>query len=166
MFGEGDEIECWRAACRRSSHGQYTIDSLQRFTSIELINDAIIYPSVPVARRNGIYTQRMSLTEHHSSPSTVQFTYSLQPRSSPSLPSVTSIVDFVTSLVQSALILVLAQWSTTHFHTNRIIGPILRYLRYLLPYNDIRILRPVDGQWEITPLGIMGIVCLAFFLLQ
>ena len=106
----------------------------------------------------------MSLTEHRSSPSTVQFIYSLQPRASTSLPNVPSIIDFITSLVQSTLILLFAQLSTNHFRNNRIISPILRYLRYLLPYNDIRILKVSFNHWEITPMGIIGIICLAIFL--
>src|SRR5579871_3651917 len=106
----------------------------------------------------------MSLTEHRSSPSTVQFIYSLQPRASTSLPNVPSIIDFITSLVQSTLILLFAQLSTNHFRNNRIISPILRYLRYLLPYNDIRILKVSFNHWKITPMGIIGIICLAIFL--
>ena len=106
----------------------------------------------------------MSLVEHRSSPSTVQFIYSPQPRSTNPLRNISTVVDFITSLFQSSLIVLLVQWSTNHFRTNRIIGPLLQYLRYLLPYNDIRILKTSDNKWEITPLGIIAIICLAIFL--
>ena len=106
----------------------------------------------------------MSLKEHRSSPSTVQFTYSLQPGSSNSLLTVSTIIDIITSLLQSTLCLLLIQWSTIHLDTNRILGPLLRYLRHLLPYNDIRIVHITSKSWELPPLGIVCILALALFL--
>jgi hypothetical protein len=106
----------------------------------------------------------MSLREHRSSPSTVQFTYSLQPRSPTSLPTVSTVVDVITSLLQSLLCLLLVQWSAIHLDTNRIFGPVLRYIRLLLPYNDIRIVYLTHKTWEFTPLGIICILFLAVFL--
>ena|ERR1700737_5020077 len=107
----------------------------------------------------------MSLTEHRSSPSTVQFTYSLQPRpSTTSLPSLTTLVDILASLLQSALFFLLGQWATIHLDTNQVFGPVLRYLRHLLPQKDIRILHNQDNLWELTPFGAVCIVSLAFFL--
>jgi len=106
----------------------------------------------------------MSLREHRSSPSTVQFTYSLQPCPPTSLPTVSTVVDVITSLLQSLLCLLLVQWSTIHFNTNRIFGPVLRYLRLLLPYNDIRIVHLTHKTWEFTPLGLISILFLAVFL--
>ena len=106
----------------------------------------------------------MSLREHRSSPSTVQFTYSLQPHSPTSLPTVSTIVDLITSLLQSTISLLLAQWATIHLDTNRIFGPILRYLRHLLPNNDIRMIHLTGKTWELTPLGGVCILILAVFL--
>jgi len=106
----------------------------------------------------------MSLREHRSSPSTVQFTYSLQAQSSTSLPTVSTIVDLITSLLQSTLCLLFAQWSTIHLDTNRIFGPVLRYLRHLPPSNDIRMIKLTDKSWELTPLGAVSILFLAVFL--
>jgi hypothetical protein len=106
----------------------------------------------------------MPLTVHRPSPSTVQFTYSPQPHSTGSLPTVSVIIGIVTSLLQSTLVLVISQWCTIHLDTNRVLGPLLRYLRYLLPYNDIRILRCSSKSWELTPLGAVCILFLAAFL--
>ena len=108
--------------------------------------------------------RRMSLREYRSSPSTVQFTYSVQPRPSSSLPNVSCTVDLLSSILKSTLILSLAQWSTTHFHNNKILGPILRYIWHLIPYTDIRILNTSKSLWEITPWGIIAILCFALFL--
>src|SRR5262245_51798283 len=104
------------------------------------------------------------LSEHRFSPSTVEFTYSLQPRPSTLLPTVSNIVDLITSLVQSTFILLVTQWSTTRLDSNRIVGGVLRYVRHLLPYNDIRIVQTVRTPWEITPWGMMAISCLGLFL--
>ena len=106
----------------------------------------------------------MSLKEYRSSPLTVQFTYSQQPFSSNSLPTVSIIIDIITSLLQSTLCLLLVQWSTIHLDTNRILGPVLRYLRHLLPYNDIRIVHITSKSWEFPPLGVICIMALALFL--
>jgi hypothetical protein len=110
----------------------------------------------------------MSLTQHRPSPSTVQFTYSLQPRPSTSIPSISTIADLFASFVQSTFILLLAQCSTIRFDTNRVFGPVLRYLRHLVPYNDLRLVHTsTTSTWHVThvtPLGIISILCLAFFL--
>src|SRR5579859_2500656 len=106
----------------------------------------------------------MSLTEHRSSPSTVQFTYSLQSPTSSSLPSPSTIIDIITSLVKASLFFLFAQWATVHLDTNRVFGPILRYLRHLLPQNDIRIVLSENNAWELTPLGAGCILSLALFL--
>jgi hypothetical protein len=104
----------------------------------------------------------MSLIEHRSSPSTVEFKYSLQVPST-SVPSITTLADLVTSLLQSTLFFVLAQWSTIHLDTNQVFGPILRYLRHLVPHNDIRIVSQGEG-WELTPLGAFCVLSFAIFL--
>jgi hypothetical protein len=106
----------------------------------------------------------MSLREHRSSPSTVQFTYSLQAHSPTSLPPVSTIVDLITCLLQSTICLLLAQWATIHLDTNRIFGPVLRYIRHLLPSTDIRMIHLTGKTWELTPLGVVCILILAVFL--
>ena len=106
----------------------------------------------------------MSLREHRSSPSTVQFTYSLQAHSPTSLATVSTIVDLITSLLQSTVYLLLAQWATIYLDTNRIFGPVLRYLRHLLPNSDIRMIHLTGNMWELTPLGGVSILFLAVFL--
>lgn len=106
----------------------------------------------------------MSLREHRSSPSTVQFTYSLQVHSPTSSPTVSTIVDLITALIQSTICLLLAQWATIHLDTNRIFGPVLRYLRHLLPNNDIRMIHLTGEAWKLTPLGVVCILLLAVFL--
>ena len=106
----------------------------------------------------------MSLREHRSSPSTVQFTYSLQPSSPDSPLTVSTIIDIASSVVQSTLCLLLVQWSAIHLDTNRILGPVLRYLRHLLPYNDIGIVHITSKSWELSPLGLICILAVALFL--
>lgn len=111
-----------------------------------------------------ILSHNMSLTEHRWSPSTVKFTYSPQPRPPLTIPTVSTIIDFINSIFQSSIVLIVVQWSAIHFESNRIFGPILRYLRHLLPYNDIRILDTGGKAFHITPYGGLCIVCLAMFL--
>jgi hypothetical protein len=106
----------------------------------------------------------MSLREHRSSPSTVQFTYSLQVHSPTSFPTVSTIVDLITALIQSTICLLLAQWATIHLDTNRIFGPVLRYLRHLLPNDDIRMIHLTEEAWKLTPLGVVCILLLTVFL--
>ena len=106
----------------------------------------------------------MPLREHRSSPSTVQFTYSLQTHSPTSLPTVSTIVDLITSLLQSIICLFLAQWATIRLDTNRIFGSLLRYLRHLIPNNDIRMIHLTGKAWELTPLGVVCILLLTVFL--
>ena len=111
------------------------------------------------------YSPSMSLTEHRSSPSTVQFTYSLQVDSSRSLLTVSTVFDLVTCLVQSTIGLLLVQWAKVHLNTNRIFGPVLRYLRHLLPDDDIRMIHLTGKIWELTPVDVVCIVFFAVFLL-
>lgn len=106
----------------------------------------------------------MSLLEHRSSPSTVQFTYSPQPRASSSVPSISIFVEVFSVALKSTICLLLVQWSTFHLDTNKIFGPVLRYMRHILPYNDFRIVHWTGKTWSLTPLGATSILLLAIFL--
>jgi hypothetical protein len=139
-------------------------DSARLRIEPQLVHGYSCPPRTVLEPQDDIRYSNMSLTEHRSSPSTVQFTYSLQPCSPTSLPTLSTIIDIITSLFQSALSLFLAQWSTIHFQTNKIFGPILCYLRHLLPYNDIRIIHFTGKTWQLTPLGAGCIFFLAVFL--
>ena len=106
----------------------------------------------------------MSLREQRSSPSTIEFRYSLSPTHSPSLLNVSTVIDGVASVLKSALYLLIAQWSAAHLKTNRMLGPVLRNIRQVFPYNDIRIVRPTDASWELSPFGTICILILGIFL--
>jgi len=96
------------------------------------------------------------MTEYKSSPSTVEFKYSSQPGSS-SLFTIPSLIDFLTSTLQATLSLILAQWCTIHLSSNRIVGPVLRYMHILLSHQDLRILHfPPQG----VGLSQFGIICI------
>jgi len=106
----------------------------------------------------------MQLTEHRSSTSTVQFTVSTQARTpSGSAPTLATFLDVFTSLLQSVIILLAAQWAVLQLDTNRILGPVLRYFRHLLPYKDVQIVHLNDKTWELTPIGAICILSLAVF---
>ena len=106
----------------------------------------------------------MSLAVQRASLSTVEFTYSAHPRCSTSIPSIPVLIDVTVALFQSASALLFAQWASAQLATNKVLGPLLRSLRYLLPYNDARIVKFVDNTWQATRLGVIGIFLLAVFL--
>jgi len=109
------------------------------------------------------FERRMSLIQHRSSPSTVQFTYSVQP-SSRSFPNVASTLDLLSALCRSAVLLLFAQWSTTRLYSNRIIGPLLRYIGGILPYHDVRFLQMESTPWRLSAWGVIAILCFALLL--
>lgn len=106
----------------------------------------------------------MSIREQRSSPSTIEFKYSLSPTPSPSLPNISTVIDGIASALKSALYLLIAQLSAAHLKTNRMLGPVLRNIGQIFPYNDIRIVRPTDASWELSPFGTICIVILSLFL--